>query len=177
MRHQLTTETFCEDDRSRKWFRWCHAPVVCQSGPLDKPSLGPPTNPDERTSQLKKRLEHLQEQAEDEIRQRQKEARAVVTDLELQLSEITGRPSATMIKAASFDDHRAPRTNRPHITDEKLEIRFLSLLHEEGKQGMNAKTIAEKLDQAPVRIRQWVNNHPTVLRRVGSGHGTRFYVQ
>jgi len=46
----------------------------------------------------------------------------------------------------------------------------------EGQQGMNAKTIGEKLDQDPVRIRGWIKNHPTVLKRVGAGPGTKFFV-
>ena len=121
--------------------------------------------------QLRKRLSVLEEQAEDVLRQKLKEARAVVTELELQLSEITGRPTATQIHA-----HNAPRIRRESISDEKLEIRILSLLHEEGEQGMNAKTIAEKLQQNTVRIRQWITKHPTVLKRVGAGPGTRFYV-
>jgi len=48
----------------------------------------------EEIAQLQKRLSLLQEQAEEEIRQKLKEARAVVHDLEQQLSEITGRPTA-----------------------------------------------------------------------------------
>ena len=53
-----------------------------------------PTTPQQEIEQLKRRLAVLQEGAENEIRQRLKEARAVVTELEHQLSEITGRPTA-----------------------------------------------------------------------------------
>jgi hypothetical protein len=41
---------------------------------------------------------------------------------------------------------------------------------------MNAKTIAERLNQNPVRIRQWVKDNPTVLKRVGKGPGTKFFI-
>ena len=118
---------------------------------------------------LNRRLHVLQEQAEDELRQRLKEARAVVTDLEMQLSEITGRPSATMVRAS---DHKrwAP------VTDEQLETQILFVLQKEGGEGMNMKTIASKLNQNPVRIRQWVKKHPRVLKRVGAGPGTKFYM-
>jgi hypothetical protein len=119
--------------------------------------------------QLKKRLAQLQEQAEDVIREKLKEARAVVTDLEMQLSEITGRPSATMIQASD-------RKRWPAITDEQLEVMVLFLLQKEGQDGMNAKTIADRLKQNPVRIRQWVKKHPKVLKRVGKGPGTKFFV-
>jgi len=122
--------------------------------------------------QLKRRLEVLQEGAENELRQQLKEARHVVTHLEQQLSEITGRPSASQIRATSPN---VARVRRESISDEKLEIRILSLLHEEGAEGMNAKTIGEKLNQDAVRIRGWIKKHPTVLKRVGSGPGTRFF--
>jgi len=119
-------------------------------------------------AQLTRRLEQLQEQAEEELRRQLKEARAVVTDLEMQLSEITGRPSATMIKAA--DPKRWPP-----ITDEQLEVMILFLMQKEGQEGLNAQTIGERLNQDPVRIRQWIKKYPTVLKRVGAGPGTRFF--
>jgi hypothetical protein len=118
--------------------------------------------------QLKKRLEVLQEGAEAELRQKLKEARKVVTDLEMQLSEVTGRPSATMIQASD-------RKRWPAITDEQLEVMILFLLQKEGQEGINAKTIASKLNQNPVRIRGFIKNHPKVLKRVGSGPGTKFF--
>lgn len=118
-------------------------------------------------AQLTRRLEQLQEQAEDVLRQKLKEARAVVTDLEMQLSEITGRPTATQIKVVKGF---AP------ITDEQLEVMILFLLQKEGKEGMNAKTIASKLNQNPQRIRQWIKSNPGKLRREGAGPGTRFFV-
>ena len=122
-------------------------------------------------AQLQKRLAQLQEQAEDQLRQQLRDARKVVTELEQQLSDITGRPSASQIHA-----HKAPRIRRESITDEKLEMKILILLEMEGQQGMNAKTIAEKLDQDPVRIRQWVKKHPNILTRMGKGPGTKFFV-
>ena len=119
--------------------------------------------------QLKRRLEILQEEAESELRQKLAEARKVVTDLEMQLSEITGRPSATMIKAA--DPKRWPP-----VTDEQLEVMILFLLQKEGQEGMNAKTVAERLKQNPIRIRQWIKAHPEALKRVGKGPGTKFFL-
>ena len=124
------------------------------------------TSTEQEIQQLKRRLELLNEQAENELRQRLKEARAVVTDLEMQLSDITGRPTATQIKAVNGF---AP------ITDEQLEVMILFLLQKEGQDGMDAKTIAEKLKQNPVRIRQWIKKHPSILKRVGAGPGTRFF--
>ena len=129
-----------------------------------------PTTPQQEIEQLKRRLAVLQEGAENEIRQRLKEARAVVTELEHQLSEITGRPSASAIKASD------PKRWAP-ISDEQLEVQILFVLQKEGAEGINMKTISQKLNQNPVRIRQWVKKHPTVLKRVGKGPGTRFFAE
>ena len=118
---------------------------------------------------LVKRLSVLQGQAEDQLRQRLKEARAVVRDLEMHLSEITGRPSATMINAAD------PKRWAP-VTDDQLEVMILFLLGKGGQEGMNARTMGQRLSQNPVRIRQWVKQHPSLLKRMGKGPGTKFFV-
>ncbi len=89
----------------------------------------------------------------------------MVTELELQLSEITGRPTATQIKVVKGF---AP------ITDDQLEVMILFLMQKEGQDGMNAKTIAEKLNQNTMRIRQWIKANPGKLRRAGAGPGTRY---
>jgi bacterioferritin-associated ferredoxin len=36
---------------------------------------------------------------------------------------------------------------------------------------MNSATIAQKLNRALVRIRQWIKKHPNALKRVGMGLG------
>jgi len=130
-------------------------------------SMHAPTTQQE-IQQLQKRLAQLQEQAEDVIRQKLKEARAVVADLEDQLSEITGRPTATQIKVVKGFEP---------LTDEALEVQILFVVQKEGKEGMNAKTIGNRLNQDPVRIRQWIKAHPGKLKREGAGPGTRYYVQ
>ncbi len=149
-----------------KGFANLKANTRTQSSFISMPAAAPSTQ--QEIQELKRRLEVLQEEAESELRQRLKEARAVVTDLEFQLSEITGRPSASQIQASD-------RKRWPPITDEQLEVQILFVLQKEGTQGMNGKTIAEKLNQNPVRIRQWVKKYPKVLKRVGSGPGTKFF--
>lgn len=127
-------------------------------------------NTEDQIRELKRRLGILQEEAESELRQKLKEARAVVTDLEFQLSEITGRPSASQVRASD-------RKRWAPITDEQLEVQILFVLQKEGgEKGMNAKTIAERLNQNPVRIRQWTKKYPAALKRAGTGPGTRFFV-
>jgi len=107
-------------------------------------------------AQLTKRLEVLQD-----------EARKVVTDLEMQLSEITGRPTATQIKV---EKGFAP------LTDDQLEVQILFVLQKE-PEGLNAVSIAGRLNQAPQRIRQWIKKYPKVLNRVEAGTGTKFFLQ
>jgi hypothetical protein len=119
--------------------------------------------------ELKRRLAVLYERAEGELRQKLKEARAVVADLEMQLSEVTGRPSATQIKASD------PKRWAP-ITDAQLEVQILFVLQKEGGQGMNATTIAERLNQNPGRVRKFIKDNPKILKRVGTGPRTRYFV-
>jgi len=123
------------------------------------------TSTAQEIQQLQKRLAQLQEQAEDELRQKLKEARAVVTDLEMQLSEVTGRPTATQIKVVKGF---AP------LTDEDLEVQILFVVQKAGADGINGAEIARQLNQDPQRIRRWIRNNPGKLRREGKGPGTRF---
>jgi len=41
------------------------------------------------------------------------------------------------------------------------------VLEKEAQDGMNARTVAERLKQKPVRIRQWIKNFPGKLKREG----------
>jgi hypothetical protein len=124
--------------------------------------------------ELKRRLESLKEQAEDEIRQKLAEARQVVSDLERQLSEVTGRPSASEIKALAAP--KPARIRRPSISDEELKPLILQILAAAGPRGINAKQIGTALNQTPARIRQFVAANPKALKRTGSGPGTKFFL-
>ena len=124
--------------------------------------------------ELKRRLETLKEQAEDEIRQKLAEARQVVSDLERQLSEVTGRPSASEIKALAAP--KPPRIRRPSVSDEELKPEILKILAAAGPHGINAKQIGTALNQTPARIRQFVAANPKALKRTGSGPGTKFFL-
>ncbi len=142
--------------------------VLPSKRPFSSSMLMPIITTQQEIAQLQKRLAFLNEQAEDQLRQKLAEARKVVTELELQLSEITGRPTATQIKVVKGF---AP------LTDEELEVQILFVVQKEGQRGMNAKTISQKLNQAPQRIRLWIKAHPGVLKRVGAGPGTRFFIK
>lgn len=46
-----------------------------------------------------------------------------------------------------------------------------------GKNGLNAKALADKVGQDALRIRKFIKNNPKVLKRQGSGPGTKFFLQ
>jgi putative ribosome biogenesis GTPase RsgA len=133
----------------------------------------PATSTQQEIDELRRRLETLREQAEDEIRQKLAEARAVVSDLERQLSEVTGRPSASEIKAMA---ERPTRLRRPSISDEELATQIILIVTATNQRGINAKQIATAVNQTPARVRQFLSANPKALKRVGSGPGTKFYL-
>lgn len=135
----------------------------------------PATTTQQEIEELRRRLNSLKETAEDEIRQKLAQARAVVYDLEQQLSELTGRPSASQIKAAA--ESPAGRTRRPSISDEELKTQILEAVAATGQKGINAKGIAAVVNQSPARVRQFVAANPDALNRVGNGPGTKFYLR
>ena len=134
----------------------------------------PATTTQQEIDELKRRLESLREQAEDEIRQKLAEARHVVSDLERQLSEVTGRPSASEIKAQLAAS--TSRVRRPSISDEELKTQILQIVATTNQHGINAKQIATAINQTPVRVRQFITSNPKALKRVGSGPGTKFFL-
>jgi hypothetical protein len=134
----------------------------------------PSLSTQQEIEELKRRLERLNEEAENEIRQKLAEARAVVSDLERQLSEVTGRPSASEIRAMAAP--KATRIRRPSISDEELKKQVLEILAVAGAHGINAKQIATALNQTPGRIRQFIAANPKSLKRIGNGPGTKFFL-
>lgn len=131
------------------------------------------TSTQEEIEELQRRLASLREKAEDEIRQKLADARRVVADLEQQLSEVTGRPSASEIRAMA---EKPARIRRPSIGDEELKTQILQVVAATAQRGINAKQIATAVNQTPARVRQFIADHPKVLKRTGSGPGTKFYL-
>jgi len=136
--------------------------------------LMPATSTQQEIDELKRRLESLREQAEDELRQKLAQARQVVSDLERQLSDITGRPSASEIKALAAS--RPARIRRPSIGNDELKTQILQVLAAAGPRGINAKQIATAVNQTPTRVRQFAATNPSALKRTGSGPGTKFFL-
>lgn len=125
------------------------------------------TNALNKIEELQRQIETLKQEAVDELRQKLNEARRVVSDLEDELAGLTGRPSA---------EGRARRTRRPSIGDEELKGHLLKAMAADGKLGLNAKQLADKVSQDALRIRKFIKDNPKILKRQGSGPGTRFFL-
>jgi FtsZ-binding cell division protein ZapB len=118
--------------------------------------------------ELKKRLEELDQEAVHELKLKLSDARKVVTNLELELEELTGKPASLAVKVR--------RARRESITDEALKDQLLKVMANFGAEGMNAKQLAEKLHQDPLRIRKYIKDNPKTLKRTGGGPGTKFFL-
>ena len=127
----------------------------------------------EQIEQLKKRIEALKEEGEVELRRKLAAARLVVEDLERQLSNLTGRPSATEVR---MKEKAGKRIRRPSISDEELKAEVLKAVALHGQNGINAKAIGEHIGQDGARVRKFLKDNPKVLKRVGAGPGTKFYL-
>ena len=125
------------------------------------------TNALDKIEELQKQIESLKQEAVDEIRHKLGEARRVVVELENELADLTGRPVL---------EGRTRRVRRPSIGDEELKGHLLKAMAAEGKMGMNAKQLADKVSQDALRVRKFIKDNPKVLKRQGSGPGTRFFL-
>ena len=116
---------------------------------------------------LQKQMETLDQEAIHELKLKLSDARKVVSTLEEELEQLTGRPSGAP---------KVRRERRPAITDDALKDQLLKVLANFGKEGMNAKQLAEKVHQDPLRVRKFIGSNPKVLKRTGSGPGTKFFL-
>ena len=128
----------------------------------------------EKKASLQKQIEALtaqmhalDQEAVHELKLKLSDARKVVTDLEHELASLTGKPAAFT---------KVRRERRPSITDDALKDQLLQVLANFGKEGMNAKQMAEKVHQDALRIRKFIKDNPKILKRQGSGPGTKFFL-
>ena len=121
----------------------------------------------DKIEELQKQIETLKQEAVDEIRQKLNEARRVVSDLEDELAGLTGRHAT---------ESRVRRPRRPSIGDEELKAHLLKAMAADGKLGMNAKQLADKVNQDALRVRKFIKDNPKVFKRQGSGPGTKFFL-
>ena len=121
-----------------------------------------------KIEELQQQIEQLKQEAVAELKQKLNEARGVVTSLEDELAELTGRPNSA--------DNRSRRSRRPSITDDELRGQILKAMATEGKTGLNAKELASKVNQDPLRVRKFIKDNPKTLKRQGAGPGTKFFL-
>ncbi len=121
-----------------------------------------------KIEELQKQIETLKQQAVEEIKQKLTEARRLVAQLESELAGLTGKPQE--------EETRTRRARRPSISDEHLRAFVLKAMADHGKLGMNAKEMADRVGQDPLRVRKFIKNNPKMLKRQGSGPGTKFFL-
>ena len=112
-------------------------------------------------------MEALDQEAIHELKLKLSDARKLVSELEDELANLTGR---------STGEPKAKRTRRPSIADDALQDQILKVMAHHGQGGMNAKQLAEKLNQDALRVRKFISANPKVLKRQGSGPGTKFFL-
>ena len=128
----------------------------------------------EKKSALQKQIEDLQKKMQDldaeaihELKLKLSDARKVVSTLEAELASLTGKPAGAP---------KTKRIRRPSITDEHLQPQLLAVMAKNGREGMNARQIAEQLHQDAIRVRKFIVDNPKLLKKTGNGAGTKFFL-
>jgi hypothetical protein len=123
----------------------------------------------QQIEQLEAQIRGLRHQALAELQEKLAEARRNVADLEKQLAELTGKPAEAAAPVR--------RTRRPSVSNEELKPQILKAMADQGLNGLNAKEIAEFVGQDPMRVRKFISENPSLLKRQGAGPGTRFFLK
>ena len=116
---------------------------------------------------LQKKMQELDQAEIHELKFKLSDARKVVSTLETELASLTGKPAG---------ETKVKRTRRPSITDEHLQPQLLAVMAKNGREGMNARQIAEHLHQDAIRIRKFIADNPKLLKKTGNGAGTKFFL-
>ena len=116
---------------------------------------------------LQKQMHDLDQETVHELKLKLSDARRVVSTLEAELETLTGKPSGAS---------KTRRERRPSISDEILKDQVLKAMAADGKLGMNARQLSEKVGQEAPRIRQFIAAHPKLLKRTGNRAGTKFFL-
>ena len=112
-------------------------------------------------------MQALDQEAVHEVKLKLADARKVVTNLEHDLETLTGKPVGLP---------KVRRERRASITDEALMPQVHAVMSKFGKEGMNAKQLAERLNQDALRVRKFISSNPKILKRQGAGPGTKFFL-
>lgn len=128
----------------------------------------------DKKAAIQKQIEALQKQAQEldqeaihDLKLKLSDARKNVHRLEEELAQLTGRAIGTP---------RVRRERRPSIADSALQDQLLKVMASFGKEGLNAKQLAERLHQDALRVRKFIKDNPKVLKRQGTGPGTKFFL-
>ena len=121
----------------------------------------------EQIDALQKQMEALDQEAIHELKLKLSDARKVVSTLEAELAQLTGKPAG---------ETKAKRVRRPSITDEHLQPQLLAVMAKNGREGLNARQIAEHLHQDAIRVRKFIADNPKLLKKTGAGAGTKFFL-
>ena len=116
---------------------------------------------------LTAQMQALDEEAIHELKLKLSDARKVVSTLEAELAQLTGKPAG---------ETKIRRIRRPSITDEHLQPQLLAVMAKNGREGMNARQIAEHLHQDAIRVRKFIADNPKLLKKTGNGAGTKFFL-
>ena len=116
---------------------------------------------------LQKQMHDLDQEAVHELKLKLSDARKVVGALEDELASLTGKHEGAP---------KVRRERRPSITDDALKDQLLKVMANFGKEGMNAKQLADKLHQDALRVRKFIKDNPKALKRTGSGPSTKFFL-
>ena len=136
------------------------APAVSKKQPSGPTAAQQMAAIDEQIATLEAKKSTFKEQAIQELKARIAEANKVVRELENRLGEKSG----------------GRRSRRPSITDEALKPEIHSAMSKFGGEGLNAKQLAERLNQDPLRVRKFIATNPKLLKREGKGPGTKFFL-
>ena len=136
------------------------APAVSKKQPSGPTAAQQMAAIDEQIATLEAKKSTFKEQAIQELKARIAEANKVVRELENKLGEKSG----------------GRRSRRPSITDEALIPQIHSAMSKFGGEGFNAKQLAERLNQDPLRVRKFISSNPKMLKREGKGPRTKFFL-
>ncbi len=122
----------------------------------------------DQIAELQAQIAQLKTGAVNELKQKIAESRRLLAEQEAELAKLTGK--------AQQESPPEKKPRRAPVTDDQLRPQILAVMSANAKNGMNATAIAEKTGQPAVRVRKFLQDNPRVLRREGSGPGTKFFL-
>ena len=123
---------------------------------------------DRQMEVLKQKKLSLSQEAIHEQKLRVSDAKKAWEAEEAKLELLTGKPTG---------EKKPRRERRPSIADEALKDQLLKVMANDGKEGMNAARMAEKLHQEAPRIRKFLKDYPKLLKRTGAAAATKYFLQ